>query len=289
MKQTLQELKRHYRRWNIQSETDDAAVFNEFKNRILHNLESFLRPLFNLNRSYDKKFAYLFGCSIAKDWYAENRRQEFLNSYAFVTIQETGNIVELATALHCLFAAIKEDGEDWVIKNLTESILESVEFCPGAGLKLVVRKKSVTFYPAGAKLLDKAVVDDVLKWLDGYPKVAESFQKALALHLGGDSNSRRNLLDNLRFSLEQLLKMILKNEKSLENQKEILTGWLHEHGLQQQIINMYVALLFGPYAIYQNEAVKHAAKFGADEIEFIIYQTGTFMRLLLQLEQKDDK
>ncbi len=49
---------------------------------------------------------------------------------------------------------------------------------------------------------------------------------------------------------------------------------------------MYTTLLFGPYSIYQNEAVKHNEEFGEVELEFIIYLTGTFMRLLLILSKR---
>jgi hypothetical protein len=41
--------------------------------------------------------------------------------------------------------------------------------------------------------------------------------------------------------------------------------------------------VFGEYRLYQNDAVKHGEAFSEKEIEFMIYLTGTFMRLLLQL------
>lgn len=48
---------------------------------------------------------------------------------------------------------------------------------------------------------------------------------------------------------------------------------------------MYEFLLFSPYALYQNNAVKHDEEFAVDEIEFIIYLTGNFMRFLLRLAE----
>jgi hypothetical protein len=53
---------------------------------------------------------------------------------------------------------------------------------------------------------------------------------------------------------------------------------------------MYNALLFGPYSQFQNDAVKHGKReeeFTENDIGFMIYITGTFMRLLLKLEQND--
>ena len=45
----------------------------------------------------------------------------------------------------------------------------------------------------------------------------------------------RNLLDDLRFSLEVLVKAILKNSKSLENQKAELGNFLKENGISVEI------------------------------------------------------
>jgi hypothetical protein len=36
-----------------------------------------------------------------------------------------------------------------------------------------------------------------------------------------------------------------------------------------------------------NDAVKHNEKYSLDEIEFMIYLTGNFMRLLIQLSKKE--
>ncbi len=89
---------------------------------------------------------------------------------------------------------------------------------------------------------------------------------------------------SLRFALEQLLKEVLGNKKSLETQKkdEVL-AWLGQRGIHKQVVNLYHQLVFGEYRLYQNDAVKHGEAFSEKEIEFMIYLTGTFMRLFLQL------
>ncbi len=94
------------------------------------------------------------------------------------------------------------------------------------------------------------------------------------------------MLDNLRFALEQLLKNILSNRKSLENQKTYLLPWLRKKGLHTQVVNLYEKLL-KTYQDYQNNAVKHNEDFSLDEVEYMIYLTGNFMRLLIQLASRD--
>ena len=46
---------------------------------------------------------------------------------------------------------------------------------------------------------------------------------------------------------------------------------------------MYAKLL-NLFAKYQNDKVKHAEKWAEPEVEFMIYLTGLFMRMLLELE-----
>ena len=93
-----------------------------------------------------------------------------------------------------------------------------------------------------------------------------------------------NLLDNLRFSLEQMLHVVLGNQKSLENQKTEALKWLAAHQIHAHVTNMYNDLITR-FASYQNEAVKHNERYSPMEIEFMIYLTGTFLRLLVQLHR----
>jgi len=76
---------------------------------------------------------------------------------------------------------------------------------------------------------------------------------------------------------------VLGNKKSLENQQKDLLSWLNSKGLHQEVVNLYNQFLFGQYCMYHNNAVKHSEEFSKKEIEFMIYQTGNFIRLVLQL------
>ncbi len=162
-------------------------------------------------------------------------------------------------------------------------------FTPQAGLAVTKTQLGVTVYPSGAELLDDRVVNQTLSWLADHPKILEPFETALRLYMEGDQSKQRNLLDNLRYSIEQLLKEVLNNDKALENQKNELLTWLQGKAVHQQVINLYHQLLFGPFRQYQNDAVKHAGEYQAQDVEFMIYLAGTFMRLLLQLEKDAHK
>ncbi|MGA1133137.1 MAG: hypothetical protein ACO31I_12890, partial [Prochlorotrichaceae cyanobacterium] len=81
-------------------------------------------------------------------------------------------------------------------------------------------------------------------------------------------------------------KRVLGNQRSLENQKAYLLNWLKDKGLHNQVVNLYEKLL-STYQIYQNDAVKHNEAFSLDEVEFMIYLTGNFMRLILKLTNRN--
>jgi len=92
----------------------------------------------------------------------------------------------------------------------------------------------------------------------------------------------RNLLDDLRLSLELLLKGIFKNSKSLENQIELLGEYLKEKGGSKELTNMFVKLV-DYYSKYQNTYVKHDDAVIEEEIEFIFEITSSFMKHIVRL------
>ncbi|WP_308753132.1 hypothetical protein [uncultured Anaerotruncus sp.] len=134
------------------------------------------------------------------------------------------------------------------------------------------------FYPATEPFLDRALVFDVLGWLDGYPKAQEQYREALGLLLHGDRT--RKALDCLRLSLELFCKQRYQNEKSLENQFSLIGGELADRGLSAELRKLYTTLLTY-YAKFHNEHVKHDDSANAVEADFALYLTGSFLRLLL--------
>ena len=89
------------------------------------------------------------------------------------------------------------------------------------------------------------------------------------------------MLDDLRLSLEILLKEILQNNKSLENQLTEIGRYQKERGATSETTNMFRKLI-EYFAKYQNNYVKHDDKIPKNEIEFIIDLTTTFMKYLIK-------
>lgn len=289
-------VRNHNKRWNISQ--DAEKQFNQLRNRVIGVIHQFLGQLvindIKIDRQFKKDLDYSLGKEIELEHNniffipikfpntATQNKRVFTDTHVYKEIKESKNIKQLATALQVLFWVIEHEDKNLPLKEIVKELRDVAELSPNIGFRITLTKKGVIFYPPGAKLLDEGVVNDVLDWLEKYPKVAKYFEEALKIYTDGDMSKYRNLLDNLRFSIEQLLKEILGNPKSLENQKDDLLRWLDKRKKHQGIIKLYQQLLYH-YCTYQNDAVKHNEAFFEDEIEFMIYLTGTFIRFIIQI------
>jgi hypothetical protein len=121
------------------------------------------------------------------------------------------------------------------------------------------------------------------KFLQDFPDPQRSFVSALekrSLQI-----YQRNLLDDLRLSLELLLKAILKNSRSLENQISALGQLQKIKGSSSELANMFNKLL-DYYSKYQNNRVKHNDLINVEEVDIILELTTTFMKYVIALNGK---
>lgn len=91
----------------------------------------------------------------------------------------------------------------------------------------------------------------------------------------------RNVLDDMRLSLELLVKQILGNGKSLENQTAALgTKLKGYHAELRNLVRNTVDYL----CKYQNQYVKHNDAVNPEEIDYIIEQTSATINFLIKVE-----
>lgn len=124
------------------------------------------------------------------------------------------------------------------------------------------------------------LIEETKHWLDEYPDSLSLYSQALEKYEHGAY--QRNLLDDLRLSLEKLLKSILNNGKSLENQISPVGAHIKSNGGSAELSNMFMKLL-DYYAKYNNSYVKHDDAVIEEEIEFILEITSSFMKHLVRL------
>lgn len=163
------------------------------------------------------------------------------------------------------------------LKVFSERIVEALTLSD-IDATLYITSDGYRFYPAGAKLLDKKLVIDVLNWLNAYPKAKEQYDHALRLFLKGDRT--RQIVDSMRLALELTLKQLLNNNQSIEKQISELGQYLENRGIATEIRNSFQKIL-DIYAKYNNVHAKHDDNVRENEIEFIIYLTGSFIRFII--------
>jgi hypothetical protein len=128
--------------------------------------------------------------------------------------------------------------------------------------------------------LDVPLIDETRHWLHDHPKALEKLNEAKLKYDAGVF--RRNLIDDLRLGLELLLKSVLGNTKSLENQIPLIGARLKEKGASPQFTNMFQKLL-DLYCKYQNDYVKHDDNLPEEEVEFIFELTASFMKHVVRV------
>ncbi len=139
--------------------------------------------------------------------------------------------------------------------------------------------KKGKFYPAGAELLDDKLVEDILDWLNDYKDEKKDFDRALKAMMKKDYNE---VVSNSYKCIESLVRNMLGNSKTLDNNKELILSTLKLSKEWGAILNGYLA--------YANEYGKHGSKKRHDvdpnEAEAFLYMTGLVIRLCIRKENR---
>lgn len=264
-------------RWNLDIKRNR---YTAFLNRIIVIIE----PIFSEYNTdiIEKELFYSVGLPYVRKNYYEYSYQ-FKNTQIYkilyqLKLQDKGHQILLIKLLEFLLNSSEVYNKNDISKQISEAIVLS-----GLDIQLCKRGSEYVFYPSGAELLDTKVVNDTLNWLEKYPNSREKFHEALILQKKHESV--RQVIDTMRLALELFIKQYFNNEKSLENQKELLGKYLKEQDVAKEIRDMF-STLFLFYTRYNNENVKHADNCIELESEYIIYLTGTFIRFLIKVREQ---
>lgn len=148
-----------------------------------------------------------------------------------------------------------------------------------------LKVKLITRYPRlaaeiSSKEVNELLIEETIHWLQDYPESLKLYQEALDKF--ENDIYQRNLLDDLRLSLELLLQAINGNKKSLENQLNDIGNYMKTRRVSTEMINMLVKLI-DYYTKYQNTYVKHDSTVNENEVEFIIELTSSFMKFIIRV------
>jgi hypothetical protein len=198
----------------------------------------------------------------------------------YVSLPLPSNVPNKRSALYKNLVKFEPEKQFTIISELCNDsrVSEQEEV---KSLKIILLTRYGTdFGSLDADEVNISLVTETKHWLEAYPGSQRLYLEATMKLEHNVFN--RNLLDDLRLSLESLLKAILSNGRTLENNKAEIGRFLRNKNISAELRNMIVSLI-GYYCDYQNSYVKHNDNVNEKEIIFIFELTSTLMKTLVQL------
>lgn len=164
--------------------------------------------------------------------------------------------------------------------QIIQELCELPNLCQQEKVK-ELKERLLTRYAslAGEKISETELIQKTKHWLSDYPAALKQYESALTKFEGGIFE--RNTLDDMRLSFELLVKELLGNEKSLENQIAEIGTKLKSAGASVELRNM-VQPIIKYYTDFQNNHVKHNDAVNDNEIEYVIELTSVVMKFLIK-------
>ena len=188
-----------------------------------------------------------------------------------------------ADFLSCVVALINTyGGKSFDKKAILSGVKKALKDCH-IEFELIEDKDGTFLFPKGAKELDNALVSEPLEWLKAYPKTRKKWIDALKDYSNLDSNNASDVADKFRKALECFFQEFFNTTKTLENLKSKYGNYMKSKGVPPEISNN-LETLQQCYTNFMNNYAKHHDKTRENLLEYIMYQTGNIIRLLITLK-----
>jgi hypothetical protein len=165
-----------------------------------------------------------------------------------------------------------------ILVTMIESILKESE------LDLGVRWKDACFIKSGAELLDKKLINDVLRWLrdKSYKDVLTPYEKGLRHFFEADKRPEvlADVITDIYEALEALAKIFTKHPNSdLSKNAELFIKSIKASEAYKEILNKYID--YANRFRHSSTAIRSRPPLSVSEVESFIYITGIFIRLAI--------
>ena len=145
-------------------------------------------------------------------------------------------------------------------------------------------EEKVFIFPKGAKEMDDALVSEPLEWLIEYPQTRKEWIDALKAYSNLTDDNASDVADKFRKALERFFQEFFGKTQSLENLKSEYGKYMKAQGIPPEISNNFESL-HQSYTNFMNGYAKHHDKTSKNVLEYIMYQTGNIIRLLITLKK----
>ena len=141
-------------------------------------------------------------------------------------------------------------------------------------------------FPKGAVELDDALVSAPLEWLNKYPQTRTEFAQALKDYSELPAEKASDVADKFRKALERFFQEFFGKNCTLENVKSDYGNFMKNKGVPTELSNNLETLLQA-YTNFMNGYAKHHNKTSKNLLEYIMYQTGNVIRLIITLKSEE--
>lgn len=209
----------------------------------------------------------------------EGRRFDF---FWYILEKSKTNYAEFLSYYVPFMNSVKEESSGLRKSMLKDTILSALSDAR-LPFDLVEDMDGYFIFPKGVIEMDDALVSSILYWLNDYPLSEKAWSKALRAYSQHDTGSASDVADKFRKALETFFKEFFGNDKTLENNKAEYGRYLKSQGVPAEISNNLETLLQA-YTHFMNGYAKHHDKTETKVLEYLMYQTGNIMRLLITLK-----
>lgn len=168
---------------------------------------------------------------------------------------------------------------------LTNVLLDALDDCQ-IPYDVIKDEDGIFVFPKGVPEFDDALVSQPLEWLKKYSSAYSAWVKALKEYSGSTKENASEIADKFRKALEAFFQDFFGGQKSLENYKSDYGKYLKEQGIPKEISGNFESLLQS-YTQFMNNYAKHRDATSDKVLEYIMYQTGNIIRLLITLRQEE--
>ena len=264
----------------------DEEKFQYFKLKIFNVLNSVADSTYSGFMECDEyyEFCNTTGISLNLSYSSDYCGKERLN-HCLSVIERTNSLVTFL-AYYIAFVnsteTKKSSGNRWNridFSNLLCRMLKETHI----PFDLIENNEEYFVFPKGAEELDDALVSEPLNWLEDYPDAHKAFIKALKAYSEVNEDNASDVADLFRKTLETFFQEFFGGGKSLENYKSDYGAHLKTLGVPKEISGNLETLLQA-YTNYMNNYAKHRDATSDTVLEYLMYQTGNIIRLLITLK-----
>lgn len=243
----------------------------------------------DFDRNIEKIFCNMIGVPIVpdEDPFAlfGNQPQGLQRAWIYLSKRQT----YFLDFLSCCVALINSyPKKQKAIKNrLRDALLDALDDCQ-VSYEIFNDEDGMFIFPKGAKELDDALVSQPLEWLIAYPKSHTAFVKALKEYSEATPDNASNVADKLRKALETFFQEFFGGGRSLEKYMSDHTyeQYLDQCGVPTDLRDEFKNTV-NAYTKFINNNAKHHDKTELNVLEYLMYQTGNIIRLLITLKQEE--